>query len=125
MTTRAALALLVLAACFDPASLGTPTGSVCPTDAPPTYDGFAKPFMAAYCTRCHASTLAPDQRHGAPSFHDFDTEYGIKGVADHVDLTAAAGPDAINTRMPPDDPRPTVDERRRLGEYLACLVNAP
>jgi uncharacterized membrane protein len=76
--------------------------------------------MEHYCTRCHASTLPPSERHGAPSLHDFDTRLGIVGVADHVDETTASGPAATNTLMPPEDPRPTHEERVLLGEWLAC-----
>jgi uncharacterized membrane protein len=112
--------LAAVAACATPPLFGPPTGAICPTTTPPTYADFAQPFMAAYCTRCHASTLPPDQRHGAPTFHDFDTEFGIVAVANHIDETAAAGPAATNTSMPFDGAQPTLDERRRLGEYLAC-----
>lgn len=54
-------------------------------------------------------------RQGAPTFYDFDTLFGIKGVADHVDRTTAAGPAVINTGMPPDDTMPTLKERYLLG----------
>lgn len=35
-----------------------------------------------YCTRC--------QIDGAPSFHDFDLQFGIKAVSEHIDETTAA-----------------------------------
>jgi hypothetical protein len=41
-------------------------------------------------------------------------------VSLHVDETTAAGPAATNEGMPPDSPRPTRDERQKLGEWLAC-----
>jgi hypothetical protein len=106
--------------CTGGSAFGTPTESVCPPGSTLTYESFAKPFMAAYCTRCHATTLRGNQRHGAPSFHDFDTLFGIKAVYDHVDETTAAGPAATNTGMPPDSPAPTKEERLQLGEWLAC-----
>ncbi len=57
---------------------------------------------------------------GAPSFHDFDTVFGIQAVSEHVDETAAAGPAAVNDGMPPRAPGPTLDERFQLGEWIAC-----
>ena len=110
--------LVVVAACSDPEP--TPTGAACPPGSPLTYDNFARPFMEAYCTRCHASTLSGEARMGAPLFHDFDTESGILDVGDHIDEEAAAGPNAVNELMPPDGARPTEMERFQLGEWLAC-----
>lgn len=119
---RSACVLLAwLAACAsNGAVFGPPTESVCPAGSTLTYENFGKPFMDAYCTRCHASTLRAEQRHGAPSLHDFDTLFGIKVVFDHIDETTAAGPAATNTGMPPDRPAPTVAERMQLGEWIAC-----
>lgn len=119
--TRAALAVvLALVGCGDGGLFGPPTESVCPPTSTLTYANFGQPFMAAYCTRCHASTLVGADRHGAPSFHDFDTVFGIRAVADHIDETAAAGPAATNTGMPNDGDQPTVAERTLLGEWIAC-----
>jgi hypothetical protein len=59
---------------------------------------------------------------GAPTFHDFDTRSGVFVVANHIDETAAAGPAAQNSQMPPDGPSPTLAERYQLGEWLACGV---
>lgn len=111
---------LALAGCAQAPLFGAPTGATCPPDSTLTYATFAAPFMQRYCTRCHSSVLVGAQRHGAPSLHDFDTRDGIAAFPDHVDATAAAGPDAINTAMPPDAPRPSLDERRQLGAWLAC-----
>lgn len=99
---------------------GTPTGSVCPPTNTLTYENFGQPFMTQYCVRCHSSTLQGDARNGAPEFHDFDTKAGILVVAEHVDERAAAGPNAVNTIMPPGSPFPTEVERRQLGQWLAC-----
>jgi uncharacterized membrane protein len=101
---------------------GVATGAVCPSGSTLTYDDFARPFMTSYCTRCHSSTLSGAARNGAPAGHDFDTEAGILAVADHVDGLAAAGPNAVNTAMPPDGAKPTEAERRQLGEWLACVT---
>jgi cytochrome c5 len=99
---------------------GPPTQSVCTQSSPLTYDNFGKPFMESYCTRCHATALMGDARQGAPTFHDFDTLFGIKVVYDHIDETTAAGPAAVNKGMPPDGAKPSDEERRQLGEWLAC-----
>jgi hypothetical protein len=115
----AALAAAVLG-CGGGSVFGPPTGSECPQGSTLTYENFGKPFMAAYCTRCHDSRLRGEARQGAPGLHDFDTLFGIKVVFDHIDETTAAGPAATNTGMPPDSPAPTLEERRKLGEWLAC-----
>lgn len=113
-------ALALAAGCTQGSLFGPPTEATCPDGAELTYESFARPFMAAYCTRCHASTLRAEQRMGAPSLHDFDTLYGIAAFADHVDQTTAAGPAAINDSMPPSGPFPTPEERAQLGQWLAC-----
>ena len=41
-------------------------------------------------------------------------------MSDHIDETTAAGPAATNTGMPPDKPSPTLEERKQLGEWIAC-----
>lgn len=99
---------------------GPPTESTCPPGSTLTYNNFGKPFMEHYCTRCHSSELTGAARHGAPSFHDFDTLFGIKAVHEHIDETTAAGPAAVNEGMPQDPPSPTLMERYQLGEWIAC-----
>ncbi len=76
--------------------------------------------MEDYCTRCHSIELEGAARQGAPEFHDFDSYFGIRGVADHVDETTAAGPAVINRGMPQDGNKPTDEERFLLGEWIAC-----
>ena len=120
---KIAIALvLALAACTDtPPLFGPPTESVCPPGGTAlTYESFGKPFMASYCTRCHDSKLRGEDRQGAPSFHDFDTIFGIRAVSDHIDETSASGPAGTNKSMPPDSPSPTLEERKQLGEWIAC-----
>ncbi|HVK75183.1 MAG TPA: cytochrome c [Kofleriaceae bacterium] len=99
---------------------GPPTESTCPPTQTLSYDNFGKPFMEAYCTRCHSSELVGPARMGAPSFHDFDSLFGIKAVSEHIDETTAYGPAAENDSMPPDGAKPTRDERLKLGEWIAC-----
>ncbi|MBA3458828.1 MAG: hypothetical protein H0T46_02625 [Deltaproteobacteria bacterium] len=117
------MALVVLGAgCPSEESIfGPATESVCPPAGTSlTYTNFGKPFMESYCTRCHSSELVGSQRQGAPSFHDFDSQFGVKAVSKHVDQTTAAGPAATNDGMPPDKPAPTLEEREQLGEWIAC-----
>jgi hypothetical protein len=59
--------------------------------------------MESYCTRCHGSTLTGAARNGAPRYHDFDKFLGVLVVADHIDEAAAAGPEAVNQKMPISD----------------------
>lgn len=121
--SRTWLLVVVLAAgCpSDEPLFGPPTESVCPPASTLTYASFGKPFMEAYCTKCHHSALRGAERMGATSFHDFDTLFGIKAVHEHIDFTSASGPAATNTSMPPDGhPQPTREERTQLGEWIAC-----
>jgi len=116
----AALVATVLGCGTEPELFGKPTASACPQNSTLTYDTFGRGFMESYCTRCHSSALTGAARKGAPSFHDFDTRFGIEAVSDHIDETTAAGPAAVNQGMPPRGPRPSLDERRQLGEWIAC-----
>lgn len=104
------------------ATEGIATLSTCPPSSELTYESFGQGFMELYCTRCHSSTLSGADRNDAPIGHDFDTLGGIVAVAEHIDEYAAAGPAGTNTAMPPSSPAPSEEERRRLGEWLACEV---
>lgn len=96
------------------------TESICPPGSELSYDNFGQQFMANYCTGCHARELTEAARSGAPKGYDFDTLEGILEEAEEIDEWAAAGPAAINTAMPPGNGGPTEEERRQLGEWLAC-----
>ena len=119
---RLGIALGLIASCNSSVLYGPPTESVCPPTSTLTYAGFGQPFMQAYCVQCHSSTLMGPDRHGAPLLHDFDTLYGIEPFTNHIDWTTASGPAATNTAMPTADPRPSLEERKMLGEWLACGV---
>jgi hypothetical protein len=119
LTVGAMVLVAAIAGCRHDHDEGTPSGAVCTPD-PPTYDSFGRAFMQSYCTRCHASTLSGAARQGAPAGHDFDTYLGVIAVADHVDEHAAAGPTVVNEEMPPSAPKPSLEERRQLGTWLAC-----
>lgn len=116
-----AITALVCAACSAMPD-GTPTGSICPPTNPPTYQGFGRAFMAAYCTACHSSKAS--DRFGAPPDQDFDTDDDMRVHADEIDMVAAAGPNGVNTHMPelkgPVFVGPDRDERVSLGAMLAC-----
>lgn len=99
---------------------GKPTGSDCPATQTLTYANFGQAFFDQYCQSCHASTVMGAARMGAPADHVFDEVADIRILAEHIDERAAAGPDAVNTLMPPIAPKPTEAERRQLGEWLAC-----
>jgi uncharacterized membrane protein len=99
---------------------GKPTASVCPTTQTLTYENFGQSFFDNYCQSCHGSTVTGADRKNAPTDHVFDTVQQIRQMHAHIDENAAAGPAAVNTEMPPEDPRPTEVERYALGEWLAC-----
>ncbi len=113
---------LATGACGGGEEEGAPTGATCPQGSTLTYDNFAANFFATYCTACHSSELQGADRNGAPADHNFDTLAGVVAEMEHVDQAAAAGPDSVNTVMPPDDADdfPAEDERLDLGEWLAC-----
>lgn len=119
--------VLVVSACSDdgtPANeVPTPTQSKCPTTDPPTYDNFGRTFFETYCTKCHDAAKPPGMRGGAPAAINFDTLAGIRMFTMQIDEQAAIGPAATNRFMPGGSgPLPSDDERRRLGELVACEV---
>lgn len=87
----------------------------CPEDSALSLEDFGAPFMLTYCTGCHHSALAADERAGAPLGLDFDTLAGVRAHADRI--WARSGDQ--NDTMPPVGP-PPADARARLGEWLAC-----
>lgn len=96
------------------------SGAECPPSSFLTYPNFGAPFMEAYCTRCHSSAVTGDDRNDAPEGVDFDTLAGIRRSLERIDEYAAAGPEVTNTTMPPSGDKPTAEDRKRLGEWLAC-----
>jgi len=89
-----------------------------------TWSGFAEPFYAKYCTRCHASDLEGTARQGAPAWFDVDTyETAVAdtGPTGDGDLGYVWEQVAVLSTMPPNSwVRPTAEEVRQLGEWLAC-----
>jgi len=102
---------------------GTFTESVCPPTDGPNYALFGQPFMESYCTECHDSAKTGVMRQDAPATIDFETLALLRMWTSQIDKQAAFGPAAMNRLMPPDgNPMPTDDERRKLGEFIACEV---
>lgn len=101
-------------------AIGPSTNATCPTPQTLTYQSFGQDFMGRYCLGCHSRSLTGAARKGAPDDHNFDTIDEVRGLREHIDQKSAAGPAATNTDMPRSDPRPTLDERKKLGEWLAC-----
>jgi hypothetical protein len=89
------------------------TGSECPPqgEEQPSPEAGRK-FIQDHCIRCH-NAQNPDRQ-------SLETIEAIREWAEVIDRVAAAGPLRVNTYMPPDDPVPTVAERRHLGQWLAC-----
>jgi uncharacterized membrane protein len=114
---------LALGCSSDPESKTLPnstSGAECPEGSTLTYESFAQPFFASYCTRCHSTGNVDAARRGAPVGYDWDDRESIRAHAVQIDAAAAAGPRASSDVMPPGDPRPTAAERARLGQWLAC-----
>jgi hypothetical protein len=104
----------------DMTSIGPASGATCPTNSTLTYDNFGKDFMTKYCLRCHSSKVTGAARMMAPADHNFDTQAEIALLTEHIDQYAAAGPASTNVKMPLNGTKPTLDERKKLGEWLAC-----
>ena len=100
--------------------VGPPSGAKCPTNSTLTYDNFAKGFFQEYCLRCHSESVKGDARMNAPADHNFDTLAEIEILAPHIDQMAAAGESEVNETMPPSTPKPSLEMRKKLGEWIAC-----
>jgi hypothetical protein len=74
---------------------------------------YAQGFFASYCTRCHSSTLVGDARNGAPDGYNWDDQASVRA---HLDLIRSAV--GVANFMPPSDPRPACDERRRIVAWI-------
>lgn len=97
------------------------SGAVCPASGAPTARDFGQGFLETYCLSCHGVGVTGPSRGGAPTDLNFDTLEDVRRWAEEIDQHSAAGPHSTNTAMPPaDQPLPTLEERLRLGEWLAC-----
>ena len=83
-----------------------------PADCP-TWEGLAEPFLTTWCTPCHATTVSPADRRGAPVGMDFDTHAAAAVWAEAIAEAVAS------ERMPPAggvDPL----QREALSAWVAC-----
>ena len=87
----------------------------CPPDSTLTWGNFGAPFMLDWCTGCHSEDLLEGERREAPM--DINLQR-LDDVRASMDLVWAEAGDH-NTAMPPVG-GPSAEERRRLGEWLAC-----
>ena len=103
--------------------IGPLTGATCPSAGSTlTYENFAKQFFSDYCLGCHSEKLSSAARNGAPADHNFDTYADVDLIRKHIDQMAGSGPSSTNTKMPPMNApkKPTMEERQKLSEWIAC-----
>jgi hypothetical protein len=97
------------------------TGTLCPPSSTLTYESFGAPFFETYCLRCHAtSNVTVESRNGAPDDVNFDDPTLVRALLRRIDRMAAIGPLQENRLMPPEGTAPSDEERRLLGEWIAC-----
>jgi uncharacterized membrane protein len=99
---------------------GLSSGASCPPMSSLTYDGFGETFFATYCLQCHTIAIPTGPSRQAPPNRNFDDLTEIRALAHEIDQQAAAGPSGAHQVMPPLDPKPTLQQRMQLGEWLAC-----
>jgi hypothetical protein len=102
------------------AMVGPVTGATCPSDNTLTYDNFTQKFVGDYCLRCHSEKVTGAARMMAPADHNFDTYADVDLLSSHMDELAGSGPSMTNTKMPPSDPKPTLEERQKFSQWVAC-----
>lgn len=87
----------------------------CPTGGTTlSYANFGKPFLDRYCQSCHGSNAS--DRAGAPGEFIFDTQAQTQKHAARIFARSAD----TNDSMPPGPEDPSLDERKKLAEWLAC-----
>lgn len=111
----------LLVSCAPEASESPPfePAATCAETAP-RWEDFGEPFMQSYCVRCHDGSLSGSARRGAPSDHNFNTVLEVRRELAHIYVQAGAGDTFANTAMPPDGLAPSLEERKRLTEWLVC-----
>lgn len=79
-----------------------------------TWESFAGEFFGRFCTRCHTSQLSGSAaRQGAPAGLNWDDEAVVR--ANLHDIRNAVG---VLNYMPPNNPRPTCELRRRVVRWI-------
>lgn len=78
-----------------------------------TFDTFAGPLLATYCTRCHSTQLTGAARNGAPIGFNWDDEASVR-----MHLAEMRNAVGVLNFMPPSDPKPTCAERQRLVRWI-------
>jgi uncharacterized membrane protein len=112
----AGAALLTLVGCGE----GESTGAACPTDNTLTYQNFGQAFMGTYCLRCHNEALTGSARNDAPNDVNFNTVEQVRAESTDIDKLSGASDSVTNTEMPPDGEMPSVEDRKKLSQWLAC-----
>ncbi len=87
----------------------------CPEGSVLDWENFGAPFLQNWCTGCHSADVAGPARYGAPVGIDLETPASARHHAARIWARAADG----NETMPPAG-GPGAEERRLLGEWLAC-----
>lgn len=78
------------------------------------WEGFAQGFFESYCTRCHHSSLPEGEaRSFSPVGLDFDQPAIVRESA--ADIRNLVG---VFNAMPPDEPMPSCEERRRIVRWI-------
>jgi hypothetical protein len=78
------------------------------------WESFAEGFFDSYCNRCHSSALeGSGPRNGAKAGYNWDD---LAIVREHLEEIR----DAVGERnyMPPNNPKPTCDLRRRVVRWI-------
>lgn len=79
-----------------------------------TWETYAQGFFAEYCTRCHSvNNTTREMRNNAPMGLDWDDESSVRANLDRI--RDAVG---VENFMPPSDPLPSCDERRRIVRWI-------
>jgi uncharacterized membrane protein len=95
------------------------SGATCPPGSQLGYESFGRDFMQSFCLRCHTAAISGAARM-APPDRNFDDLLSIRAAAHLIDQQAVVGPLISRDTMPPSDPKPTLQQRQQLGEWLAC-----
>ena len=117
------LACLALAGCDDPLpAVGFVGPEACVDPALGTLEYFEETMVpelfAPYCLPCHSTDRSGSERHGAPSYLDFDDFESAKSVNAAVWARVAA------REMPPMAATPSTEELELLVAWLDCTAPA-